>query len=101
MKKFVVNLSTEERDRIHALIQKGRAPAWQVLKARVLLKVDASAAGDAWSDSQIAAVLETNIDTIARTRQQFVEGGIEAALTRKPPPTRPASASSTRPSKPN
>jgi poly-gamma-glutamate capsule biosynthesis protein CapA/YwtB (metallophosphatase superfamily) len=83
VKKFVVNLSAEERGRLHALIQKGKAPARQVLKARILLKADVSEAGDAWSDSQIAAALETSIDTIARTRQQLVEGGIDAALTRK------------------
>ncbi|MGE0226642.1 MAG: helix-turn-helix domain-containing protein [Acetobacteraceae bacterium] len=86
VKKYIVDLSTEERDQLQALIQKGKAPARQVLKARILLKADASDAGDAWSDSQIAAALETSIDTIARTRQQLVEGGIEAALTRKPSP---------------
>lgn len=55
-------------------------------EARILLKADASDAGDAWSDSQIAAALDTSIDTIARTRQQLVEGGIDAALARKHSP---------------
>jgi hypothetical protein len=31
-----------------------------------LLKADASQAGAAWSDSQIAEALDTSIDTIAR-----------------------------------
>jgi hypothetical protein len=57
-----------------------------VLKARILLQADASAAGDAWSDGQIAEALDTSRDTIARTRQQLVEGGIDAALTDKPSP---------------
>jgi poly-gamma-glutamate capsule biosynthesis protein CapA/YwtB (metallophosphatase superfamily) len=57
-----------------------------VLKARILLKADASDAGEAWSDSQIAEALDTSIDTIARTRQQLVEGGVQAALTRKHSP---------------
>jgi poly-gamma-glutamate capsule biosynthesis protein CapA/YwtB (metallophosphatase superfamily) len=86
VKNYVVKLSTEERDRLNALIQKGKAPARQVLKARILLKADASDAGEAWSDSRIAAALETSIDTIARTRQHLVEGGIDAALTRKHSP---------------
>jgi hypothetical protein len=39
-----------------------------------------------WSDGRIAEALDTSIDTIARTRQQLVEGGVEAALTRKHSP---------------
>jgi Homeodomain-like domain len=61
--------------------QKSRAPG-----ARILLKADASEAGEAWSDGQIAEALDTSIDTIARTRQQLVEGGLDAALTRKHSP---------------
>ena len=72
--------------RLNALIQKGKAAARQVLKARILLKADASEAGEAWSDGQIAEALDTSLDTIARTRQHLVEGGIDAALTRKQSP---------------
>jgi len=50
------------------------------------LKADASEAGEAWSDGRIAEALDTSIDTIARTRQQLVEGGLGAALTRKHSP---------------
>ena len=35
---------------------------------------------------QIATALDTSVDTIARTRQHLVEGGIDAALTRKHSP---------------
>ena len=86
VKKYIVKLSAEERNRLDVLIQKGKAAARQLLKARILLKADASAAGEAWSDSRIAAALDTSIDTIARTRQQLVEGGLDAALTRKHSP---------------
>ena len=68
------------------LIQKGTSSARQVLKARILLKADASEAGEAWSDGQIAEALDTSIDTIARTRQRLVEEGLHAALTRKHSP---------------
>jgi hypothetical protein len=81
VKKYIVKLSEDERERLNALIQRGKAPARQLLKARILLKADASEAGEAWSDSQIAEALETSIDTVARTRQQLVEGGLDAALT--------------------
>ena len=56
------------------------------MKARILLKADASDAGEAWSDSQIAAALETSVDTVARARQRLVEEGVDAVLTRKHSP---------------
>ena len=86
VKKYVVKLSAEERERLDTLIHTGKRPARQVLKARILLKADASEAGEAWSDSQIAAALDTSVDTVARTRQQLVEEGLEAALIRKHSP---------------
>ena len=71
---------------ITALIHTGKHPAQKLLKARILLKADASDAGEGWSDSQIAAALESSVDTVARTRQRLVEEGLEAALTRKHSP---------------
>jgi hypothetical protein len=40
------------------------------------LKAEVSEAGVGWSDSQIAAALDTSVDTVARTRQQLVEEGV-------------------------
>ncbi len=86
VKKYIVKLSEAEREQLNALIQKGKGPARQVLKARILLKADASDAGEAWSDSRIAEALDTSVDTIARARQHLVEEGLDAALTRKHSP---------------
>ena len=86
VKRYIVTLSVDERERLNMLIQKGTSSARQVLKARILLKADASEAGEAWSDGQIAEALDTSIDTIARTRQRLVEEGLDAALTRKHSP---------------
>jgi hypothetical protein len=86
VKKYIVRLSAEERERLNTLIHMGKHPARQLMKARILLKADASEAGEEWSDSQIAAALDTSIDTIARTRQQLVEEGVESVLTRKHSP---------------
>jgi hypothetical protein len=86
VKKYVVNLSDEERVRLNTLISKGKHPARLLNKARILLKADVSDAGEGWSDSQIADAFDVSIDTVSRTRQQLVEEGFEAVLVRKHSP---------------
>ena len=83
VKRYVVRLSDEERERLDALTHMGKHPARLLTKARILLKADASEAGEGWSDSRIAEALDTSTDTVARTRQQLVEEGFEAVLVRK------------------
>jgi transposase len=83
VKKYVVKLTEEERDRLNELIRKGKRSAQLLRKARILLKADVSDSGEGWSDSAIAAALDTSIATIERTRRQLVEEGFEAVLTRK------------------
>src|SRR5882672_7832243 len=74
------------REKLNQLIHSGKHPAQKLLKARILLKADASDGGEGWSDSEIAAALETSVATVARTRQRLVEEGLEAALIRKHSP---------------
>jgi hypothetical protein len=83
VKKYVVRLSAQERDRLDALIHKGKGSARLLTKARILLKADVSEAGEGLSDSRIAAALDTSIASIERTRRQLVEEGFEAVLVRK------------------
>jgi hypothetical protein len=59
--------------------------AQQLMKARILLKADVSEDGDGWSDSEIVKALDTSLTTVWRTRQQLVEEGLEAVLSRKKP----------------
>ena len=73
VKKYVVRLDAEERDRLNELIRKGKRSAQLLTKARILLKADISDAGEGWSDSRIAAALDTSIATVERTRRQLVE----------------------------
>ena len=42
VKKYIVTLSDAEREQLTALIHKGKHPAQKLLKARILLKADAS-----------------------------------------------------------
>ena len=83
VKKYVVRLDAEERDRLNELIRKGKRSAQLLTKARILLKADVSDAGEGWSDSRIAAALHTSVATVERTRRQLVEEGFEAVLARK------------------
>ena len=91
VKKYVVELSAEERDRLEAMVRAGKNSAQILTRARILLKADVSEAGGGWSDSAISAALDTSINNVARTRQQLVEEGFEATLKRKvQPQLRPA-----------
>src|ERR1700692_2378057 len=86
VKKYVVRLSPEEREMLESLIHKGKHPASQVLKARILLKADISEAGDGWSDGRIVAALDTSLSSVFRTRQRLVEEGFDAVLNRRHSP---------------
>jgi hypothetical protein len=82
VKRYVVRLSAEERERLKALVHSGKSLAQLLTRARILLKADVSEAGEGWSDSAIAAALDTSINNVARARQQLVEEGFET-LKRK------------------
>jgi transposase len=83
VKKYVVRLSEDERKQLNEMIRKGKSSAQRLMKARILLKADVSDAGEGWSDSRIIEALEISATTVYRTRQQLVEEGFEAVLSRK------------------
>ena len=83
VKKYVVKLSAEERERLEAMVRAGKSSGQLLTRARILLKADVSEAGEGWSDSAISAALDTSVNNVARTRQQLVEEGFEATLRRK------------------
>src|SRR3954468_12774324 len=53
VKKYVVTLSAEEREWREVLIRTGKHSARKLLRARILLKADASEAGEALTDREI------------------------------------------------
>src|SRR5215471_10504356 len=83
VKRYVVRLSQDERKQLDEMIRKGKSSAQKLMKARILLKADVSEGGEGWSDSRIVEALNTSVATVFRTRQQLVEEGFEAVLTRK------------------
>ena len=88
-KKFIVELETAERERLNALISKGKAPAMMILKARILLKADTAEGGPGWLDAAIIEALDTNLTMVSRVRETLVTEGIDAVLTRKKRETPP------------
>jgi hypothetical protein len=58
-KKYLVELSEQEREYLHKLIYSGTAPARKLDRAHILLKVDVGkhAQAQALSDRQIARML--------------------------------------------
>jgi Homeodomain-like domain len=91
-KKFIVELDTQERARLSALISKGTATAKVILKARILLKADTAEGAPAWLDDQILKALDTNLTMVSRVRETFVLQGLDAVLTRKKRETPPTPA---------
>jgi Homeodomain-like domain len=83
VKKYVVKLIEVEREYLQTLVSKGKSSAKRLLKARILLKTDSSEHGEGWSDGRIIEALDTNMSMVTRVRQQFVEEGLEAVLSRK------------------
>ena len=79
-KKYVVDLSAEERATLEHRLRGGKTGARNLTRARILLK-----AADGLSDNAIAATLDVGTATVARTRQRFVETNL-GALDEAPRP---------------
>src|SRR5262245_48410340 len=80
-KRYVVELTEDERGQLHALGKKGKVVARTLRRAQHLLL-----AADGYTDTEIAAALHVGVSTVERIRKRFVEGGLEWALTERPRP---------------
>jgi len=84
-KKYIVTLMREERQILQEMLSRGKAAARKLMHARILLKADVAAGGPGWNDEAIAEALEVGRATVERVRKEFVEEGLDAALTRRKP----------------
>lgn len=84
-KKHHIRLSLEEREKLEAILRKGKASAHRQRHARILLLADADGPQGGLNDSQIADAAQTSIPTVERVRRICVEHGLERALERKDP----------------
>jgi transposase len=80
-KKYIVNLSDNEREELLALTKSGEISARKLKRAQMLLLAD-----EGQRDTEIAAVLKTGLRTVERTRRRFVLEGLHPALNEKPRP---------------
>ncbi len=84
-KIYKVTLEKEERDKLTALVNKGKGNARRMRRARILLMADEAQENGGWKDAEIARALSASVRTVERTRQKCVEEGIEAALNHTRP----------------
>jgi transposase len=80
-KKYVVRLTADERALLENLVSKGKAAAYKIKHANILLKVDIDGSG--WSDEETAEAFGCHANTVRNVRQRLVEKSLETALERK------------------
>jgi len=86
MKRYIVNLTADERAALQDLVKRQRVAALTRQRAMIVLKAD-----DDLTDAEIAEDLEVGRATVERVRRRCVERGLASALERKPQenPSRP------------
>jgi transposase len=80
-KKYIVELTAEERQGLEKLLRKGKISVRRLKRAQVLLAADAGQ-----MDQQIAQTIQVHVATVERIRKRFVLGGVDHALTEKKRP---------------
>ena len=106
VKRYVVKLSAEERERLNTLIQSGKHPARKLTRARILLKADAGegwgrmerqpdrcgadytlprdcrpSSSAAWSKKGVRGRADPKAIARSSARQRIFDGATEAKLT--------------------
>jgi len=81
-KFFIVELTSEEREELKGIINKGKGAAYKQRHARILLLADKGPEGVGMTDEQIARAVYCGEATVERLRKRLVEEGFEAALER-------------------
>jgi transposase len=79
--RYRVTLTSDERQQLQALVSGGKAAARKIKRAQILLAADVKSTDDA-----IALNIGVGTSTVYRTKQQFVEEGLERALSEAPRP---------------
>jgi transposase len=82
--RYRVTLTDDERQALQALVSGGKGAVRKLKRAQILLAADAKS-----TDETIARNVGIGTSTVYRTKQRFVEEGLEAALSEAPRPGMP------------
>jgi transposase len=82
--RYRVTLTADERHRLQTLTSGGQGAVRRIKRAQILLAADAQT-----SDEMIARAVGVGTSTVYRTKQRFVEDGLDRALTEMPRPGAP------------
>ena len=85
--KYIVTLTSEERQQLLDLVGKGQAAAHKIKHANILLAGDEN--GENLSAAEVAKMYHCHSQTVYSVRRRFVEHGLEAAIERKKRTTPP------------
>ena len=83
MKRWIVRLESGERERLEQMVRGGKAAAYKIRHANVLLAMEESPSGPRRTDAEVAPALGITTRSIEMVRRRFVEQGLEACLARK------------------
>lgn len=81
MRKYIVELTAEEKEELEDLTRKGKASARKIKRAQILLLAD-----EGQPDAAVSQALHVGESTILRIKRKFVLGGLETALKEKTSP---------------
>ena len=79
--KYIVRLSSEERQELETIVKKLKGTSQKVNRALALLHADAN--GPDWTNEQIAQRTGLTLRAISNLRKKLVTEGFEAAVERK------------------
>jgi transposase len=77
--RYRVTLTADERQELEGFVQKGKTSARRIKRAQILLAADQGS-----TDETIAQNVVVGTSTVYRTKQRFVEEGLERALSELP-----------------
>lgn len=78
MKRFVVNLTADERCSLESLVKESRVAAQKRVRAQILLRAD-----EQLTDEEIADDLGTVVSTVQRVRERCCEHGLVVCVEGK------------------
>lgn len=81
-KKYIVRLSSKERQQLNETVKSLKGSSQKARRARIMLKADAD--GPCWTDAKISEAFGCRIQTVENLRKRLVTEGFEIALNGKP-----------------